>query len=267
MDARRCFLSWKFIGVVVAVCVICLLSIAEVLEAVFTKSIRYDYSSADLLNGTLQFERFRPLLIVALAAVYSCSFAEDWNHRYFRFIHIRSDLKAYAFSKITITIVGVVVATILGFILFGVVLYPWMQMGIQAGTVEFMQSQARFSQYLDILASPFPVLYMILQGWTFGLAASCTALAGLWLTVYQPNAFLGIGGPFFVFYALIIVSFWLLPDYLNYNYVGFFWNLSIMPKNIWSDLGYHTVYLAILNAAAAFGFYRALRRRWKNGLL
>lgn len=267
MDAKRCFLSWRFIGIIVAVCIICLLSMLEVLGVVLTKGRSYGYSSADQLNGMLLFERFKPLLIVALAAVYSCSFVEDWKHRYFRFIHVRSNLRAYAVSKIIITVTGVVLAATLGFLLFGLVLYPWMPMGIIADTPELELSLVSYSDYTDILTGPFPALYFILQGWTFGLAASFPALAGLWLTTYQSNAFLGIGGPFFIFYAMIAISYWLLPDYLNYLYIGIFYHLSILPKNIWIELGYHTAYLVVLNVITGFGFYCSLRKRWKNGLL
>ena len=119
MDARRCFFSWRFLGVIIAIVIICILSMSESLGQIFSGEFRDTISSADQLNKMLYFDRFKPLLIVALAAVYGSSFAEDWNHRYFRFIFSRSSLKRYAVSKIIITIAGVVLAAIFGFVLFG----------------------------------------------------------------------------------------------------------------------------------------------------
>lgn len=264
MDARRCFFSWRFLGVIIAIVIICILSMSESWGQIFSGEFQDTISSADQLNKMLYFDRFKPLLIVALAAVYGSSFAEDWNHRYFRFIFSRSSLKRYAVSKIIITIAGVVLAAIFGFVLFGIVLYPWIRIGGIEGVFDATLS---FSDFPELLIGPMPALYLVLQGWNFGLSASCMALAGLWMTVKKPNSFLGVGGPFFVFYFVYAVSLWLLPDYLDYMRVSSFVDVGFFKDNLVLKLLYHTGYLAICNLIPAIGFYCSLRKRWKDGNL
>ena len=103
MDAKRCLISWRFLGVVLAIAVICIMSMSENWKDIFSGRVRDTMSSVDQLNKMMFFDRFKPLLIVVLSVVYSNSFTEDWNHRYFRFIYSRSGIKRYACSKIFVT--------------------------------------------------------------------------------------------------------------------------------------------------------------------
>lgn len=264
MDIRRCFLSWRFLAIIFAITIICIISMSESWSAIFSGKVRDTMSSADQLNKMMYFDRFKPLLIVVLAAVYSNSFAEDWNHRYFRFIFSRSGLKSYAWSRIIITILGVVIATICGFLLFGIVMYPWMRIG---GIEGIFQTEQCFSEFPELLLGPIPAIYFVIQGWNFGLSASCIALTGLWLTVKKPNSFVGIGGTFFVFYFLFAVSIWILPEGLSFMGVSSMIGVGLYVQSLSEKLLYHTIYLLVCNLIPALGFYLSLRKRWKNGNL
>lgn len=262
MDAKRCFFSWRFVSIVVGIAVICIMGMSENWKVIFSGQVRDIMSSADQLNKMMSFDRFKPLLIVALAAVYSNSFAEDWNSRYFRFIFSRAGLKKYACSKIVITIVGVVTAAICGFLLFGIVMYPWMRIGGMEGV---FQTESCSSEYPELLTGSVPIVYFIIQGWNFGLSASCMALAGLWITVKKPNSFIGIGAPFFVFYFVYAISIWLLPSNLEFTAISSFIGVGFYVQSLATKLVYHTVYLFICNLIPAVGFYVSLRKRWKHG--
>ena len=264
MDAKRCLISWRFLGVVLAVAVICIMSMSENWKDIFSGRVRDTMSSVDQLNKMMFFDRFKPLLIVVLSMVYSNSFTEDWNHRYFRFIYSRSGIKRYACSKILVTILGVVLASILGFVLFGVIMYPWMRMGAIEGV---FQIEACFSEYPELLVSPVPVLYLVIHGWNFGLSASCMAVAGLWLTVKKPNSFIGIGGPFFIFYFVYAISVWIMPHSWNYMNVSSFLGIEWGTQSLEARLLFYTLYLLVCNIIPAIGFYISLRKRWKNGTL
>lgn len=263
-DAKRCFFSWRFLGVICAIAMICIMSMSESWSIIFSGKARDTMSSADQLNKMITFDRFKPLMIVVLAAVYSNSFAEDWNHRYFRFIFSRSGLKAYAISKTIITMVAVVIATTCGFLLFGVVMYPWMRIG---GIEGIFQIEYCFSEYPELLVGSVPIVYFLIQGWNFGLSASCIALIGLWLTVKKPNSFVGIGGTFFVFYFIYAISVWILPEGFNFLSVSSMIGVGLYKQSLEVKLFYHTLYLVVCNLIPAVGFYLSLKRRWKHGNL
>lgn len=263
-DAKRCFLSWRFLAIIFAIAMICIMGMSENWGLIFSGNVRDIMSSADQLNKMMTFDRFKPLMIVALAAVYSNSFAEDWNHRYFRFIFSRSGLASYVISKVIVTIIAVIIAATCGFLLFGIVMYPWMRIGGIEGVFE---TEGCFSEYSEILVGSAPVVYFLIQGWNFGLSASCIALIGLWLTVKKPNSFVGIGGTFFVFYFIYAISVWISPEGFNFLSVSSMIGVGLYVQSLETKLLYHTLYLFVCNLIPAVGFYLSLRKRWKCGNL
>ena len=69
MDVKRCLVSWRFLGVVLAVAVICIMSMSENWREIFSGRVRDTMSSVDQLNKMMFFDRFKTLLIVVFSVI------------------------------------------------------------------------------------------------------------------------------------------------------------------------------------------------------
>lgn len=258
VDFKRSIYSWKFLFIVIGICAVCLSSMTDSISSIIRFDLpRENFSSVRELMIMLNFDRFKTVIIVLLAGIYSASYCEDWNHRYFRLILCRSGLKIYTLSRIIAIIVSVVLATILGFFLCILVLSPIMEIDMQEQDVSW------YNAYQS-LALRFPLGFALILGWNFGLCAAFLALFGLWMSVKQPNGFVAIGAPFLLFYFLYAISM-LFPSFLSFNAITSNPSIAFIGNPILSFL-YNTGVLGLLIILTSLGFYCSLRKRWKNGL-
>ncbi|MCI6676540.1 MAG: hypothetical protein MSG78_06540 [Clostridiales bacterium] len=258
MDMRRSIYSWRFLIIAVSICLVCICSMTEQISSIIKFDLpRESFSSVRELMTLLNFDRFKTVMIVLLAGIYSASYCEDWNHRYFRLILSRSNLKTYALSRVLVTMISVVLATILGFFLYILVISPIMGIALNEQDVSW------YNAYQS-LALRFPLAFALILGWNFGLCGAFLSIFGLWMSVKQPSGFVAIGAPFLLFYFLYAISL-ILPGFLSFNTITSNPSVAFVENPILS-FAYNTGILFMLIIAAAIGFYYSLRKRWKNGL-
>ena len=107
------------------------------------------------------------------------------------------------------------------------------------------------------------VLYLVLLGTNFGLAAAALTTAGMALSVWSQNSYVAIGGSVLLFYFLYSVSL-LLPDRVSFEWISS--GLQSLPSEnpIWVAV-YHLGFLLICNVFSGLFFYYAVRKRYQNG--
>lgn len=259
MDFVRAVCSWRFFALTIGLWLICLASAADIIQlAIEYPENRSMFCSTAEIMKMLGFDRFKTVMVVILAGIYSTSYSDDWNCRYFRCILYRTDLHSYALSKILITIGSVVLSTILGFLLFIISMFPLMEL------YPSEQSVSWYGAYQQ-LAMQQPIFFVIIVGWNFGLSAALLAVVGLWISVKQPSGMAAIGGAFLTFYFLYAMSL-IVPYFLAFEMISARPSVLFFDQPILSFL-YNTGFLLLLILFASIGFYRSLKRRWRDGFL
>lgn len=257
MELKRCIVSPRFGIMVLAVSFVCILGCMDTVLAAIKYS-KVSFSSAYELERLLTFDRYKSVLIALLAAIYAGSYAKDKNSRYLQVILSRVTVKEYVICRIAAAAIGVITATVLGFLLMILLLRPVMSIQSISGSVVA-------DKFLFLIKGGGAVLYVILLGINFGMAAAVLTVFGLWISVWKTDEFVAVGGSVLVFYFIYSISL-LLPGALSFEIISSRFNVPVF-LNAGATIMYHIIYLSGWLLFAGAGFYRAVRVRWNNGLL
>lgn len=255
----RCFCSWHFLLTVFGVVCVCMLGIFQTLtQAVKNQQVRELFSSVQAIEQSLVFDQYKSLLVAVLAGLYSYTFARDYNYHNIRNLLVRVSYKDYVTTKVLVNIGGTIASVIIGFLLTSFLTIPVMP----------LESSADISYNSDafrtLMTNPSgAVLYLVLLGTNFGLAAAALTTAGMALSVWSQNSYVAIGGSVLLFYFLYSVSL-LLPDRVSFEWISS--GLQSLPSEnpIWVAV-YHLGFLLICNVFSGLFFYYAVRKRYQNG--
>ena len=258
-ETFRCFCSWHFLLTVFGVVCVCMLGIFQTLtQAVKNQQVRELFSSVQAIEQSLVFDQYKSLLVAVLAGLYSYTFARDYNYHNIRNLLVRVSYKDYVTTKVLVNIGGTIASVIIGFLLTSFLTIPVMP----------LESSADISYNSDafrtLMTNPSgAVLYLVLLGTKFGLAAAALTTAGMALSVWSPNSYVAIGGSVLLFYFLYSVSL-LLPDRVSFEWISS--GLQSLPSEnpIWVAV-YHLGFLLICNVFSGLFFYYAVRKRYQNG--
>lgn len=258
-ETFRCFCSWHFLLTVFGVVCVCMLGIFQTLtQAVKNQQVRELFSSVQAIEQSLVFDKYKSLLVAVLAGLYSYTFARDYNYHNIRNLLVRVSYKDYVITKVLVNIGGTIASVIIGFLLTSFLTIPVMP----------LESSADISYNSDafriLMTNPSgAVLYLVLLGTNFGLAAAALTTAGMALSVWSPNSYVAIGGSVLLFYFLYSVSL-LLPDRVSFEWISS--GLQSLPSEnpIWVAV-YHLGFLLICNVFSGLFFYYAVRKRYQNG--
>ena len=258
-ETFRCFCSWHFLLTVFGVVCVCMLGIFQTLtQAVKNQQVRELFSSVQAIEQSLVFDQYKSLLVAVLAGLYSYTFARDYNYHNIRNLLVRVSYKDYVTTKVLVNIGGTIASVIIGFLLTSFLTIPVMP----------LESSADISYNSDafriLMTNPSgAVLYLVLLGTNFGLAAAALTTAGMALSVWSPNRYVAIGGSVLLFYFLYSVSL-LLPDRVSFEWISS--GLQSLPSEnpIWVAV-YHLGFLLICNVFSGLFFYYAVRKRYQNG--
>lgn len=258
-ETFRCFCSWHFLLTVFGVVCVCMLGIFQTLtQAVKNQQVRELFSSVQAIEQSLVFDQYKSLLVAVLAGLYSYTFARDYNYHNIRNLLVRVSYKDYVTTKVLVNIGGTIASVIIGFLLTSFL------------TIQVMplESSADISYNSDafrtLMTNPSgAVLYLVLLGTNFGLAAAALTTAGMALSVWSQNSYVAIGGSVLLFYFLYSVSL-LLPDRVSFEWISS--GLQSLPSEnpIWVAV-YHLGFLLICNVFSGLFFYYAVRKRYQNG--
>ena len=254
-ETFRCFCSWHFLLTVFGVVCVCMLGIFQTLtQAVKNQQVRELFSSVQAIEQSLVFDQYKSLLVAVLAGLYSYTFARDYNYHNIRNLLVRVSYKDYVTTKVLVNIGG----TIASVMLTSFLTIPVMP----------LESSADISYNSDafrtLMTNPSgAVLYLVLLGTNFGLAAAALTTAGMALSVWSPNSYVAIGGSVLLFYFLYSVSL-LLPDRVSFEWISS--GLQSLPsENPICVAVYHLGFLLICNVFSGLFFYYAVRKRYQNG--
>lgn len=221
-------------------------------------SVRELFSSVQAIEQSLVFDQYKSLLVAVLAGLYSYTFARDYNYHNIRNLLVRVSYKDYVTTKVLVNIGGTIASVIIGFLLTSFLTIPVMP----------LESSADISYNSDafrtLMTNPSgAVLYLVLLGTNFGLAAAALTTAGMALSVWSQNSYVAIGGSVLLFYFLYSVSL-LLPDRVSFEWISS--GLQSLPSEnpIWVAV-YHLGFLLICNVFSGLFFYYAVRKRYQNG--
>lgn len=119
MDAKRSICSVKMIIIIVALVFTLIFSSWDMIRA--SKKDISAYGVIDMLGTALMMDKFKVLMVMFTAGIYTAGFCYDFKHHYIRMILARTDLISYSISKFIVNTVAVVFACIASFYLFLVV--------------------------------------------------------------------------------------------------------------------------------------------------
>lgn len=211
--------------------------------------------SIEILTLLMSFDTFKCIFVVLMAGLYTNSFCKDDNGKYLRMILNRVDLTTYTQCRFLANLLTIWITSMCGFYLFTIVIRPWAPLLPEGGT--------KYGLYYLEFASQYPVLYVGMIGYVFGLVAAACSSVGLLFSAYKPNSFVSIG--------ISALVFFMAMSYIPYGTPFNVLNLVSMQSTIgmgaprclmflWTNL-----YMLSVIGICGFLFYRRMKWRVENG--
>ena len=133
MDAKRSICSVKMIIIIVALVFTLIFSSWDMIRT--SKKDIFACGVIDMLGTALMMDKFKVLMVMFTAGIYTAGFCYDFKHHYIRMILARTDLISYSISKFIVNTVAVVFACIASFYLFLVVAVGFLGANLTNGSV------------------------------------------------------------------------------------------------------------------------------------
>lgn len=240
----RCFFCRRLLFCILLVFGGCCLSDIGQWKEMFTNQYGV-YTVWQTLYTLLDFDRFKPLLI--LAAAFSCSggFCEDWNQKYIHAILVRTSVKKYAVSKLLASALSVFAVLCAGILLYAAVLSCFIPL-----------------RQPDSAVTGTVWIHTFLMILPFVLGSIFLTLAGQLLSTYIPDKMIAYSSPFLLFYLLSALTFKLPEQFYFLGWIstglkvdrsidipGVFWKFSIFT---------------LLSAGVGVLFYIQIKRRLEH---
>lgn len=259
MDWSREMNPNRFLLIAVGVALVCLISCADTLQVAVSHPEYQYFSSAYEMEKLLMFDRYKPVLIAVLSSLYGMSYAQDKSSNYLRMILARESLMDYLISRVLATAIGTVLCCMVGFVIAVLVMFPVMPLSYSG-----IEMRARFlSEFCNTRVGALG--YVLLLGCNFGLAAAALSIAGMWVSVYQPQGYIAVGSAVILFYFLYSISM-ILPPIISFDILSSRFTEIAFPSAV-TMIVYHGVYLVVVILLFSVGFIRAVQRRWEDGSL
>ena len=176
MDAKRSICSVKMIIIIVALVFTLIFSSWDMIRA--SKKDIFACGVIDMLGTALMMDKFKVLMVMFTAGIYTAGFCYDFKHHYIRMILARTDLISYSISKFIVNTVAVVFACIASFYLFLVV-----AVGFLGANLTQIKTVPCYYQ----IGYKFPVLYIGMMRLQFGMVCAMSCAVGMLFSVFQPN--------------------------------------------------------------------------------
>lgn len=230
------------------------------IQDIQTSLLYFDYGETkgvlEILGKALTFDKFKIVLVMLLAALHTNSFCKDDNTHYLRMILNRTNVVCYTQARFLTNTVFITLLSVLGFVLSAVILSPFFPIHSLVEKYDF---------YYDNLAANFPVLYLLLMGFQFGILVAAFSSIGLVFSSFQPNAFVSIG--------LTGLIFFISVSYIPASSIFDIYPVMVLDASFikWTDgakginLSWNILYPTLVIVICGYIFYRRLDWRVKNG--
>ena len=254
-DLMRCFHLKKIVFILVSFVMVLLIGQTEYIQSGY-KSGYGATGIINILGNALAFDKFKIVLVLLLATLYTDSFCKDNNTHYLRMILNRTKTVSYTQARFIINTLFIIFISILGFILSAVILMPFFSM---------IPLFDEYDCYYNILAMKYPFLYIILMGFQFGILVAAFSSIGLAFSVFQSNSFVSIGITGLAFF----LSASYIPESSVFDVLPI---VSLAPSFIKSfqaskavNLSWSILYPFMVIVICGYIFYRRLDWRVNSG--
>ncbi|MCD2493425.1 hypothetical protein LQE92_12450 [Lacrimispora sp. NSJ-141] len=257
MDLKRLFSSVQFYIAVIGILGINVLNILDETGVVTESSVLY------LFNGRAVVGAFEMLLIFFAILPYCLSFCVDWDYGYYKIELIRGNRNRYLISKIITTVIGTLVATIAGYILFVLILrlfYPLFPRGVEEIKYYMQLTPTAFQ---EAAFSRIPQLYFLVTIIPEALMYCFLACVALLISSKDTNRFIVLSSPIIFYYIFNFLCGTLrLPSILMWQSQ----KIGVMPdlpwiQNLFVTVGYYLLWIGLVGIL----FLRNVRRRIQFG--
>lgn len=260
-DLTRSMLNKSFIPKVLLIALVCLFSHADVLRALYMGFELEGYDIIGIYNFTIHYDRFKIILLVVIASIYTNSFCVEFNSGSLKYILNRCGIKMYIISKSITIFISAALAYMCGLFLSFLVL---------AGKIPFVEKVSAFYQadsyftFESLSPQEHPVFWVFLTSMLFILSISVLCTVGFYISLYWTDSLIIICIPAITYFSItsltnLMPTIFYLPGYGN--------NIKLISENLWINYGFKVA----ANIAGIVLFtalsYRKLRRNSYEGTI
>ncbi len=260
-DLIRCMLNRSFVLKVILIALVCLFSHADLLRALYMGFDLEGYDIIGIYNFTIHYDRFKIILLVIIASIYTNSFCVEFNSGSLKYILNRSGLKMYIITKTITIFISAAAAYMCGLFLSFLALVG--KIPFVEKTRAFYQADSYFS-FESLPPQEYPVLWVLMTSMLFILSIAVLCVAGGYISLYWTDSLIIICVPAITYFSItsltnLMPTIFYLPGYGN--------NIKLISENLWINYGFKVA----VNIAGLALFttlsYRKLRRNSYEGTI
>ena len=202
-----------------------------------------------LIDVMIALSNTASLLVVLAALPSACTFSDDWENGYYKFIVGRSSAGQYITAKILTCAISTFLIAFVGFSIFGVIMY--MMVGGSADTFD------ETFEFYSIAAGEYRIIYIFIRAAVLAVVTVVFAEYGLMGSAIMPNRFTAMAFPLVSTVILIEFSskFRINNVYLHNIEALEFHNQYAWPSAIFTII----LYLFVANIIFAYFVKRRIR--------
>jgi hypothetical protein len=258
IDKRRVFVMgflqlfsspWLYVAAA-GLCGLCFVSIWQYYIEAKETSILY------LFELFLGLSMFKKLAVLFAAVPFAAVFCSDWNCQYIKPVVIRSGIKKYAWSRITLCFLSAFITVFIGLILFFILLSLKMPLFLESDMDNLISEP-----FASIAYGVMPVMYILAEAAVFSMAAALWSVVGMTVSAYIPNRFVALASPVIACYLLEELTAY-LPNFLNIYYLTR--SANVIRQGAALSFSYFCFVFVGLSLLSGLLFSRQVRRRIQN---
>lgn len=252
-DIYRFFITKKVLFSVLLISVICLMSIEQqLLYLPYEKSLDVIY----YFDRIIYIGAFKNMILLLSSSVCSASFCDDWNNKNIHNLIIRSGKIKYSVSRFIVSGFTSFMCAFLGLLLFCFIISLFVP-----SFSEYSYELTLEAPYGAIITSVGPWMFICIKSANISLSCAFWTLFGLTISSYYSNKLFAMASPF-VGYYLISEFTENLPDFLNFRYIAY--SYDILEKDISITLIYIVCFWLILSVLLLKLFISNMQKRMEN---
>ncbi len=249
-DLRRAFLSPRFLGAVLVVCLIYVVSALPEMR-------HDDYTVVELFDAVNGFNSLMNVFLVASVICYGTSFCADRQNHFDRYLTIRVSPSHYAFSRVVSCWLSTVSAVFLGCWLFVSV----MRLGVPLYDASYVMEEGSVDFYM-LLQDGKPLLFLQYFILIRMFAAGMWSTAALLSSTFFPSVFVTMAAPL-ILNRLYSVVFYLLKLPFRFS-IDRLTDASVYLGSVRHGLIYTCTFFFAITVLLAIAFFFRARRVMKN---
>lgn len=260
-DLSRSIMKKSYFLKIFLIALVCLLSHADVLRALYMNYNLNGYDIIGIYNFTIHFDRFKIVLLVIIASIYTNSFCIDYNSRSLKYILARSKIKIYIAAKSIAILISAVVAYLIGLSIALFILsfkVPWVEK-----ISPFYPASTYFS-FETLPPQEHPFLWISLTSILFVVSLVGLCMIGFYISLYWTDSLITICVPAILYFSAasltaLMPTLFFMPGYGN--------NIKIISDNLWLNYGFKLVInIACIILFTILSYYK-LRRSSREGTI